>query len=66
MLEKTELEIATGTTDAELTDEQLVRVWTNVASQHPALNRVHQKLNQSSGGEAAITSYDRMHHRHNR
>ena len=50
----------------ELTDEQVVQVWTNVAPQHPALSRVHEKLNKSSGVEAAITSYDRMHHRHNR
>ena len=50
----------------KLTDEQLVQVWTNVAMSHPALRRVHQKLNTSSGAEAAITSYDRMHHRHNR
>ncbi len=50
----------------ELTDEQMVQVWTNVAPSHPALNRVHRKLNTSPGAEAAITSYDRMHHRHNR
>jgi hypothetical protein len=52
--------------EQELTDEQLVQVWTNVAPQHPALSRVHEKLNKSSGVEEAITSYDRMHHRHNR
>lgn len=50
----------------ELTEEQLVQVWKNVAPQHPALSRVHRNLNKSSGVEAAITSYDRMHHRHNR
>lgn len=48
------------------TEEQVVEVWTNVAPSHPALKRVHQKLNTSVGAEAAITSYDRMHHRHNR
>ena len=47
-------------------DEQLAEMWTNVTPDHPALRRVHEKLNQSSGGEAAITSYDRMHHRHSR
>jgi head-tail adaptor len=52
--------------DTGLSDEQLIQVWTNVAPSHPALRRVHQKLNTSSGAEAAITSYDRMHHRHNR
>lgn len=50
----------------ELTDEQLVQVWTNVAPRHAALARVHEKLNKSCSAEAAITSYDRMHHRHNR
>jgi hypothetical protein len=53
-------------TSQNLTDEQLVQVWTNVVPSHPALKRVHQKLNSSNGAEAAITSYDRMHHRHNR
>lgn len=49
-----------------LTDDQLVQAWTHVAPTHPALKRVHQKLNSSVGAEASITSYDRMHHRHNR
>jgi len=65
VFEKTEMDSTTETTP-ELTEEQLVQVWTNVAPQHPALSRVHEKLNKSSGVEAAITSYDRMHHRHNR
>ena len=67
MFEKTEVESVTeaGRTQ-DLTDEQLVGVWTNVVSQHPALGRVHEKLNKSSGVETVITSYDRMHHRHNR
>jgi hypothetical protein len=50
----------------ELNDEQVIQVWANVAPKHPALSRVHEKLNSSSAVEAAITSYDRMHHRHNR
>ena len=50
----------------ELTDEQVVQVWANVAQQHPALNRVRQNLKKTSAVDAAITSYDRMHHRHNR
>jgi len=36
------------------------------APQHPALNRVHAKLVASAGTEAAISRYDRMHHRHSR
>jgi hypothetical protein len=51
-----------------LTDEQIAAVLTNVAPKHPALRRLHQKLNESTGlrAEASISSYDRMHHRHNR
>lgn len=33
---------------------------------NPALARVQAKLNASSAVETVITSYDRMHHRHNR
>jgi len=51
---------------AMLTDDQMAEAWANATPDHPALRRVHQKLNQSSGAEAAITSYDRMHHRHSR
>ena len=50
----------------ELADDQIVQVWTNVAQQHPALNRVRENLKKTASVEAAITSYDRMHHRHNR
>lgn len=50
----------------DLTDEQVNTLLTNVAPSHPALRRLHDKLNTSAGAEAAITSYDRMHHRHNR
>lgn len=51
---------------SELTDEQVAQVWTNVPQQHPALSRVRQNLKKTSAVEAAITSYDRMHHRHSR
>jgi hypothetical protein len=55
-------------TSAALTDEQVTAMLTNVAPKHPALRRVHQKLNGEGGirTEATISSYDRMHHRHNR
>jgi hypothetical protein len=67
VFEKTEVEsVMDNIKTPELTDEQIVQVLTNVAPEHPALARVHQKLNKSYGAEAAITSYDRMHHRHNR
>lgn len=57
---------ANGITAPQLTDEQIAGVLTNVAPKHPALRRLHDKLNTTAGAEAAITSYDRMHHRHNR
>lgn len=50
----------------QLTDDQIIGSLTNVAPKHPALRRLHDKLNTSTGVEAVITSYDRMHHRHNR
>lgn len=56
-------------TSATLTDEQVATLLTNVAPKHPALRRVHQKLNGEGGifGEAIpLTSHSRMHHRHNR
>ena len=36
------------------------------APRHPALGRVHARLASSSETEAAISRYDRMHHRHSR
>jgi hypothetical protein len=33
--------------------------------EHPALGRLHDRLTGESS-EHEITSYDRMHHRHNR
>lgn len=67
MSEKTAMaENSTASHLPELTDDQVVQVWTNVAQQHPALSRVRQNLKKTSAVEAAITSYDRMHHRHNR
>jgi hypothetical protein len=57
-----------ASSQVELTDEQVTAVLTNVASKHPALQRLHKKLNEATDvrAEAAISSYDRMHHRHNR
>jgi len=50
----------------QLADDQLTEVWKHATPEHPALRRVHDKLNDSEGAAAAITSYDRMHHRHSR
>lgn len=36
-----------------------------LSPKHPALSRLHAELKNESG-TSAITSYDRMHHRHNR
>jgi hypothetical protein len=36
------------------------------APRHPALGRVHVRLTSSPETEAAISRYDRMHHRHSR
>ena len=59
MFEKTEIEsTAESIQMTELTDKQLVQVLMNVAPEHPALARVHQKLNKSGGVEAAIMDQD--------
>ena len=44
----------------------IIEVVKNVAPVNPAVRRLHKKLNSSKGPEATISSYDRMHHRHNR
>jgi hypothetical protein len=36
------------------------------APRHPALGRVHARLVSEGETEAAISRYDRMHHRHSR
>jgi len=59
-------QLDTVLSEGNLTDENVNTLLTNVAPSHPALRRLHNKLNTSEGTEAAITSYDRMHHRHNR
>lgn len=46
--------------------EDLGRMLKASAPQHPALNRVHAKLVATASTEVAISSYDRMHHRHSR
>jgi hypothetical protein len=50
----------------ELTSDELVHLLRKFNPKHPALNRVRARLLSSEGTEAAITSYDRMHHRHSR
>ncbi len=48
--------------------EDLVHLLKNRNLNHPALNRISVRLGTltESGVESRITSYDRMHHRHNR
>lgn len=52
----------------ETTKEHLAHLLINNNISHPALNRVQARLVSSAelGIETRITSYDRMHHRHNR
>jgi len=50
----------------ESTSTELVQLLKNLKPKHPALNRVHAQLVASVGIETAISSYDRVHHRHNR
>lgn len=50
----------------ELTSNELAQSLRKFNLKHPALNRVRSQLLSSEGTEATITSYDRMHHRHNR
>jgi len=46
--------------------EQLGQVLKATSAQHPALSRVRARLTASTDTGGAITSYDRMHHRHSR
>jgi hypothetical protein len=50
------------------TKKDLAHLLNNRNLNHPALNRISVRLGTSmeSGVESRITSYDRMHHRHNR
>jgi hypothetical protein len=46
--------------------EEISQVLKAAPPKHPALNRVHARLISSSDTEIAISTYDRMHHRHSR
>ena len=48
------------------TSSEFSQILKTLKPKHPALNRVRAKLVASEKIETAITSYDRMHHRHNR
>ena len=60
------LSLTSNTVRAELAANELAQTLRNVDLKHPALNRVRVQLLSAEGVETAITSYDRMHHRHNR
>jgi hypothetical protein len=47
------------------TTSESAQIIKSVAPKHPALSRLHTEL-KSMTGTSAITSYDRMHHRHSR
>ena len=53
------------TTKQELSASESAQVIKTLNPKHPALNRLHAEL-KNAGGTAAITAYDRMHHRHSR
>lgn len=50
----------------EPTSAELAQSLRTLNVSHPVLNRIRARLIGSKGLEAAITSFDRMHHRHNR
>ena len=59
--------LAGGTVEqVEPTNAELAQSLRTLNLSHPVLNRVRARLLASEGLEAAITSYDRMHHRHSR
>ena len=68
MLQKASLNQDASTRQVEATKEHLVYLLTKSNLNHPALNRIQARLVSfsESGVETRITSYDRMHHRHNR
>ena len=49
----------------ELVETDVMMELTASKPEHPALGRLHDRLTGASS-ELEITSYDRMHHRHNR
>jgi hypothetical protein len=55
-------------TELDNSSQNLADSITGTSFQHPALKRIAQSLSedQQAGIETQITSYDRMHHRHNR
>lgn len=53
-----------ATVDLPMLQEDLVEELRTQRPVHPALGRVHDRLVNAE--ELVITSYDRMHHRHNR
>jgi hypothetical protein len=68
MLQNASLNQDVSTERTKATREELCRLLVNTNLNHPALNRIQMQLDAlpEAGIEARITSYDRMHHRHNR
>ena len=52
---------AASSSDRELRDATL-----RVTSENPAVQRLQRRLRAGAESSEVITSYDRMHHRHNR
>ncbi len=68
MLQNTSPNQDSSAEQVKATKENLAHLLTNNNLIHPALNRIQARLvsTPESGVETHITSYDRMHHRHNR
>jgi len=70
MLQNASLNQNTSGEQIEVTKEDLADLLATSNLNHPALSRVRMRLGAltgiDSGVESRITSYDRMHHRHNR
>ena len=69
MLQNTSPNQTVGAAQAP-TKEDIANLLTSTNIDHPALSRVRIRLGSlkgiEPGVESRITSYDRMHHRHNR
>ena len=47
-------------------DGDVVELLERSDTDHPALERLRARMSEAAPVEATITSYDRLHHRHNR
>ena len=55
-----------ATVEQQTTEADLREALKNGKTAHPVLTRLIAKLNTAEGTSETISSYSRMHHRHNR